>query len=230
MYIIFNINVVIYWGFLLNAERNDNSGQSKGLKVTGREGNFIKLGKIRSGSSDSNPKSVQGRSTDACETAMSEHTQTLLGRSIEGSAAAVGPVRDVTVLRSDKVYSSKKSQSRTDLLVENNDDNGQIPVSHSLPKDSKPMLKFKFKKPSVENQNSPLQEEEKSSIKGQRSKRKRPSPLADKISFKEEDDVAPSQQDNLMDEIMDANWILKKLGKDAIGKRVEVQQPSDNSW
>ncbi|CBI24915.3 unnamed protein product, partial [Vitis vinifera] len=29
---------------------------------------------------------------------------------------------------------------------------------------------------------------------------------------------------------MDANWILKKLGKDAIGKRVEVHQSSDNSW
>ena len=219
---------MFYWGFLPIADRNDNTGQSK-VKVTGREGNFIKLGKIRSGSSDSNPKSVQGRSADACETAMPEHTQTLLGkRSIEGSAAAVGPVGDVTVLRSDRVYSSKKSQSRPDMLVENND-NGQIPVSHSLPKDSKPLLKFKFKKPSVENKNSPLLEEEKSSIKGQRSKRKRPSPLADKISFKEEDDVAPSQ-DNLMDEIMDANWILKKLGKDAIGKRVEVQQPSDNSW
>jgi hypothetical protein len=30
--------------------------------------------------------------------------------------------------------------------------------------------------------------------------------------------------------MMEANWILKKLGKDAIGKRVEVHQPSDNSW
>jgi hypothetical protein len=30
--------------------------------------------------------------------------------------------------------------------------------------------------------------------------------------------------------MMEANWILKKLGYDAIGKRVEVHQPSDNSW
>ncbi|KAF7831738.1 Histone-lysine N-methyltransferase 2B isoform A [Senna tora] len=29
---------------------------------------------------------------------------------------------------------------------------------------------------------------------------------------------------------MDANWILMKLGKEAIGKRVEVHQTSDNSW
>ncbi|KAG9133854.1 hypothetical protein Leryth_017935 [Lithospermum erythrorhizon] len=33
-----------------------------------------------------------------------------------------------------------------------------------------------------------------------------------------------------MDEIMDANWILQKLGKVAIGKRVEVHQATDNSW
>ncbi|XP_015881634.3 uncharacterized protein LOC107417540 isoform X1 [Ziziphus jujuba] len=211
-------------------DRNDNSGQLKGLKVAGREGNFIKLGKIRSGISDSS-KSGQGRSADAYEITMPEHSQTLSGkRSIEGSTAAVGPLGDAPVLRSDRVYSGKQSESRPDVSVENIDDSGHTPVSHSLPKDSKPLLKFKFKKPNVENQNSPLQEEEKSSIKGQRSKRKRSSSFIDKISLSEDDDASQSQQDNLMDEIMDANWILKKLGKDAIGKRVEVQQSSDNSW
>lgn len=215
-------------GFLLFADTNNKSGSSKGLKA-GREGNFIKLGKLRSGTSDKDSKSAQPRSADACETA--EHSQTLSGkRRIEGSAVPTGPVGGVAVLRSDRVYSSKRSESRHSLSVENNSDIDQLPVSQTLPKDSKPLLKFKFKKPSVENQNSALQEEEKSSIKGQRSKRKRPSPLMDKISSKEEDADAPSRQDNLMDEIMDANWILKKLGKDAIGKRVEVQQPSDNSW
>ncbi|GKB49213.1 hypothetical protein Tco_0899966 [Tanacetum coccineum] len=33
-----------------------------------------------------------------------------------------------------------------------------------------------------------------------------------------------------MGEIMDANWIIQKLGKHAIGKIVEVHQPSNNSW
>lgn len=217
-------------GFSSTADRNDNSSQLKGLKVAGREGNFIKLGKIRSGISDST-KSGQGRSADARETAIPEHSQTLSGKiNIEGSTAAVGLLGDFPVLRSERVYSSKQSESRPDMSVVNNNDSGQTPVSHSLPKDSKPLLKFKFKKPNVESQNSPQQEEEKSSIKGQRSKRKRPSPFMDKISHNEDDDVTQSQQDNLMDEILDANWILKKLGKDAIGKRVEVQQSSDNSW
>nr|GMD36590.1 histone-lysine N-methyltransferase 2C-like isoform X2 [Ipomoea batatas] len=37
-------------------------------------------------------------------------------------------------------------------------------------------------------------------------------------------------EDNSFDELMDANWILQKLGKDAIGKRVEVHEPSNNTW
>ncbi|KAH0639895.1 hypothetical protein KY290_037160 [Solanum tuberosum] len=35
---------------------------------------------------------------------------------------------------------------------------------------------------------------------------------------------------NTMDEFLEANWILQKLGKDAKGKRVEVHQSSDNTW
>lgn len=46
----------------------------------------------------------------------------------------------------------------------------------------------------------------------------------EKTSPKEED------EDNREGEIMDSNWILLKLDKGAIGKRVEVHQPSNNSW
>ena len=67
-------------------------------------------------------------------------------------------------------------------------------------------------------------------IKGQRSKRKRPSPFKEKTTFNESEGVSQSRQDSAMDGIMDANWILMKLGTDAIGKRVEVHQTSDNSW
>jgi hypothetical protein len=31
-------------------------------------------------------------------------------------------------------------------------------------------------------------------------------------------------------DVVDAEWILKKLGRDAIGKRVEVHEGSVNSW
>ncbi|EXB32768.1 Histone-lysine N-methyltransferase MLL4 [Morus notabilis] len=208
----FSLIIFLKFGtFLQLVERNDYSGQSMGLKV-----GSIKLGKIRTAVSDYNPKFGQGSGADPYETATPEQTHTLLGRAVPTSG-------------SERVYSRKHSERRAVTYNENNGDYGQTPVSHSLPKDPKPLLKFKFKKPSTENQNSANQEEEKSSIKGQRSKRKRPSPFLEKLSISGAD-ATQAHQDNLMDEIMDANWILKKLGKDAIGKRVEVHQQSDNSW
>ncbi|OIW05550.1 hypothetical protein TanjilG_23336 [Lupinus angustifolius] len=112
----------------------------------------------------------------------------------------------------------------------NNHNNNNLAPSQYLPKDSKPLLRFKLKKPSLESLNSPHQEEEKTIIKGQRSKRKRPTPFKEKMLFNETENVSQSHQDSQMDEIMAANWILMKLGNDAIGKRVEVHQTSDNSW
>ncbi|CAL0334293.1 unnamed protein product [Lupinus luteus] len=109
-----------------------------------------------------------------------------------------------------------------------NNSNNLAP-SHYLPKDSKPLLRFKLKKPSIESLNSAHQEE-KTIIKGQRSKRKRPTPSKEKMLFNEAENVSQSHQDSQMDEIMTANWILMKLGNDAVGKRVEVHQTSDNSW
>lgn len=189
-------------------ERNDYAGQLRTIKV-----GSIKLGKIRSGITDYNAKFGQASGADA---ATPEQAHTSLGR-------------EVPTLGSERVYSRKQSGSRPETYTANNDAYGQTLASHSLPKDPKPLLKFKFKKPSTENQNSANQEEEKSSIKGQRSKRKRPSPFVEKLSISGVDGTQ-AQQEILMDEIMDANWILKKLGKDAIGKRVEVHQQSDNSW
>ncbi|KAJ6692081.1 PHD FINGER FAMILY PROTEIN [Salix purpurea] len=123
-------------------------------------------------------------------------------KSLEGSRAAKRPaVVEVPTLRSDKLSLGKQSEVRPDTHTKRNDDSGDTPILHSLPKDPKLSLKLKIKKPNLENQSSliPLHEEEKSSIRGQ-------------------------------SEMIEANWILKKLGKDAIGKRVEVHQPSDNSW
>lgn len=156
-----------------------------------------------------------------------ERTHILRGkRSIDGLIDQVGV--DATS-RGERTYLGKQSGG-SDAYDETDDNNNQTP-SHSLPKDSKPLLRFKFKKPSIESQNSPHLEEEKTTIKGQRSKRKRPSPFnKEKASFNESEDASQSHRDKIMDEIMDANWILMKLGNDAIGKRVEVHQTSDNSW
>ncbi|XP_050384766.1 uncharacterized protein LOC126801456 [Argentina anserina] len=210
-----------------------NIGDVKGSKVAGREGNIIKLGRVRSGAADHKPKLVKGDRAEGVDGIPSEQVHVSSGKSIEGGMPASKPAGEVPTMRNNKVYSRKHSESRS-ASAPKTDESGQTPVSLSSSKDqkdhNKPLLKFKLKKPNVESQSSPQHDEEKSSVKGQRSKRKRPSPFMEKPSFSENDDRAPSVENNLMDEIMDANWILKKLGKDAVGKRVEVQQLSDNSW
>ncbi|KAL3537447.1 hypothetical protein ACH5RR_000813 [Cinchona calisaya] len=150
-------------------------------------------------------------------------------KSLEGGITGVRSNIDVPATRANKL--SSMPESRLGALADRNDDGGHTPVSHSQ-KESKPLLKLKFKNPIPENLSTwaPPKEDERSSVKGQRSKRKRPSPSAEKVSTKGEGDASRVYEDRSMDEIMDANWILQKLGKDATGKRVEVHQPSDNSW
>uniref|UniRef100_A0A1J3H090 Histone-lysine N-methyltransferase 2B n=1 Tax=Noccaea caerulescens TaxID=107243 RepID=A0A1J3H090_NOCCA len=105
----------------------------------------------------------------------------------------------------------------------------------SVQKEARPLLKFKLRKPKSGDETSLVttqsEDEKLSTAKGQRSKRKRPSSLVDKASLKEDGEATThSHQDSSRnDEMMDANWILKKLGKDSIGKRVEVHG-SQNSW
>ncbi|MED6107430.1 hypothetical protein PIB30_013784 [Stylosanthes scabra] len=178
-----------------------NSGQSKHLKVSGREENFIKLGKLKPEVSEFSLTSCRG----------------------EGNANVEA------IPRGERTYHRRPKEGNSDAYDGTHENNNQTP-SHSLPKDSKPLLRLKFKTPSVDSQNSTLQEEEKTTIKGQKLKRKRSSPVKEKASFNEAGDVNQSQTGGLMDEIMDANWILIKLGNDAIGKKVEVHQTSDNSW
>lgn len=105
---------------------------------------------------------------------------------------------------------------------------------HELQKDSRRLLKFKIKNHNPESQDgeSPsIVEERSKSGKGHRSKRKRASsPPAEKSAFNEDEDASLSRDDSLLDEMLDASWILKKLGKDAKGKKVQVHEASDNSW
>ncbi|XP_057978611.1 uncharacterized protein LOC131165016 isoform X2 [Malania oleifera] len=199
-------------------DRNDGLAKfGYGSNYGGREGNLIKLGKFRSEASDLDPKFGRGNNADGHDS------------NPPDNIPVVGTMTDVSALRGGKVSLRKHPEGRLDTSSEGNVDTCNQPsVSQSMPKDSKPLLKLKFKNLSFDNQSSwgSHREEEKSSIKGQRSKRKRPSPYMEKSSIRGDEDV----QENSMNEIMDANWVLKKLGKDAIGKRVEVHQLSDNSW
>ncbi|KAL7204405.1 hypothetical protein ACSBR2_017472 [Camellia fascicularis] len=208
-------------------DKEVHSDQLKGPKSRGKEGNLIKIRKINSESADIKPKFGGGNMADEHESVSLVNPLVSLGkRSIEESKAVSETAADVPAIRSDKVSLRKNMEGRPD-------DSTHTPSgSQFLPRDSKPLLKLKFKNPYHENQSSwaPHVEDEKSSVKGQRSKRKRPLPSLEKTSTKEDGDASLWDEDNSMNEIMDANWILRKLGKDAIGKRVEVHQPSDNTW
>ncbi|MED6111971.1 hypothetical protein PIB30_057312 [Stylosanthes scabra] len=190
---------------------DQHDGASIRVDGKGREENVIKLGKLKPEVSEFSLTSARGE-------VPLDHT-----RILQGNANVEA------VPRGERTYHRRPKEGNSDAFDGTRENNNQTP-SHSLPKDSKPLLRLKFKSPSVESQNSALQVEEKTTVKGQRSKRKRPSPFKEKASFNVARDVNQSQTGSLMDEIMDANWILMKLGNDAIGKRVEVHQTSDNSW
>ncbi|XP_071690075.1 uncharacterized protein [Rutidosis leptorrhynchoides] len=132
---------------------------------------------------------------------------------------------------SEKILTTSNGE-KSSLGDTNNNNVGPPLVSHSSQKELKPLLRLKFKNPYSDDHSSwasPL-EEDKSLVKGQRSKRKRPSsssPMDNKSSSVKEDRGGGGQQDK---DMMDAKWIIQKLGKHAIGKMVEVHHPSNNSW
>ncbi|XP_073105374.1 uncharacterized protein [Elaeis guineensis] len=180
----------------------DNSSHIRSSKDGFKENNVIKLGKVSEMHRKSNSDIGEDREpTVACRNPL------IVGRR----STEVGQAAENLALRNDVVLHEQPSDT---------------PVNFSsVPK---PMLKLKFKNPYFEQRSSwASQGEEENSVKGQRSKRKRP---AEKIGVLEDENHARLYQENLMDEAMDANWILQKLGKDAIGKRVEVHQSTDNSW
>ncbi|KAE9620178.1 putative histone-lysine N-methyltransferase chromatin regulator PHD family [Lupinus albus] len=197
-----------------------DSGHSK---VSGGERNLIKLGKVKPEVSEFIKASSRGNISDGSL----ERTHAFRSKcSTNGIFDQVGRVEAIS--RGERMtYLGKQSERNSD---DETDDNHNLAPSVSLPKDSTPLLSFKLKKSSIDNLNSPHRDEEKTIIKGQRSKRKRPTPLKEKMFFYGAENVNQSHQDSPMDEIMAANWILMKLGNDAVGKRVEVHQPSDNSW
>ncbi|XAR63454.1 Histone-lysine N-methyltransferase [Bertholletia excelsa] len=207
--------------------------QLEGPNLRGKEAKLLKIRRRNSEVSDLNPKSG-GNMADGYEpvSSVSPHTS-LEKRSVE-EITAVQTATEAPAMRTEKVFSRRNVEARPGASTGGITNEGTLSPSgsRSLARDSKPLLKLKFKNPYHETPSTwtSLREDERSSVKGQRSKRKRPSPFMEKISTREDANTSQIYEDNTMNEIMDANWILQKLGKDAIGKRVEVHQPSDNSW
>ncbi|XP_052171176.1 uncharacterized protein LOC127787255 [Diospyros lotus] len=212
---------------------NGYSDELKGTKLKGKKGKSIKIRKINSDNSDMNPKVGEGNVADGYESVSPVKPRVSLGkRSFEDSTVAVGTATEGPGRRGGELSLRNNADARPEVFTDGSGDTGRMPLgSPPLRSDSKPLLKLKFKNPYHENHSSWTSqgEDEKSSVKGQRSKRKRPGSLVENAAAGEDQDTSQRCEDT-MDEIMDANWILQKLGKDAIGKRVEVHQPSDNSW
>ncbi|KFK34444.1 hypothetical protein AALP_AA5G145600 [Arabis alpina] len=150
-----------------------------------------------------------------------ERHRSLLGKSNDEKRGSQGG--EVGSSKGDSRTIGRHSEGRGELHGD----------TQELQKDSRRLLKFKIKTHNPESQDSeaPSVVEEKSkSGKGHRSKRKRASPPAEKSAFNEDEDVSLSREDSLLDEMLDASWILKKLGKKAKGKKVQIHDASDNSW
>uniref|UniRef100_A0A7N0T312 Uncharacterized protein n=1 Tax=Kalanchoe fedtschenkoi TaxID=63787 RepID=A0A7N0T312_KALFE len=211
----------------LNSSQGEENDLSVRIKSHGHaisEGNKPNLGKVTP--EVYVPDKFMRRSVADGEEPTSQKASTLIGKR---NIVAIGPVKESISSRSDRVSSRNQ-------LVKFPDVSSKVPENVSkkhdmlVQNDSKPLLKLKFKNPYFENPSSWVtqNDDEKSLVKGQRSKRKRSSNL-EKLALQDKD-TSRTEQGHSVDASMDANWILKRLGKDAIGKRVEVHQPSDNSW
>ncbi|KAK9128708.1 hypothetical protein Syun_017505 [Stephania yunnanensis] len=205
----------------------DSQGGLRGSRHRLREGSLTKLGKGAE-SSDINSQISRANAREAYDNP-SGKSRLLSGRSTKEPASE--PAAETPSLKKEEASLRRHSKDTPNAQNETCDaDSNATPGLDPKPSDPKP-LKLKFKQSYTDNRSCwvALGEEEKTAFKGQRSKRKRPSPLSERTRMGEVDDDG-EPQDTPLAEAMDANWILKKLGKDAIGKRVEVHQPSDSSW
>ncbi|EHA8586264.1 hypothetical protein COCNU_scaffold000148G000040 [Cocos nucifera] len=147
----------------------DNSSHIRSSKDGFKEKNVLKIGKV----SEMHRK-INSDIGEHCEPTVACRSPLMVGiRSTE-----VGQAAETLALRNDVALHKQPSDT---------------PVNFSG--DPKPLLKLKFKNPYFEQRSSwAPQGEEENSVKGQRSKRKRP---AEKIGVLEDANHAPLYQENL---------------------------------
>ncbi|XP_022895943.1 uncharacterized protein LOC111410019 isoform X3 [Olea europaea var. sylvestris] len=196
----------------ITGRKIDSADQVKGSYQFSGE-NFAEVSNISS-------KLSRGKFADLYESVSPLNTRSLLGkRSIEDGAF------DVSASRRNK-YSKMKYEEDGSSAKESK-------ILESLPMDRKSHLKFKIPTNSNNGDQNALSlpgKDEMTSVKGQRSKRRRPATFEDRALTEGVEETSQQYDDDRMNEIMDANWILQKLGKDAAGKIVEIHRPSNNSW
>ncbi|CAN4080557.1 unnamed protein product [Withania somnifera] len=209
----------------------DHTDQIKGQNHRGKEGHLIKIKKVGSEATHF-PAKVGGEFAEGSGPSPPLKTFGILGKRSNDGSVIIRAGAEVPATRGNKLASVKHTEAGPASDDQNDEKSSTPSVSNSTRKDPRPFLKLKFKNPYHESQNAWASpgEEEKSMVKGQRSKRKRAPAFGEKASTRADDNSSQWYEDNTMDEFMDANWILQKLGKDAKGKRVEVHLPSDNTW
>ncbi|KAK6120811.1 hypothetical protein DH2020_045439 [Rehmannia glutinosa] len=211
-------------------------GDQKALLSCVKGSKLIKFKNANSELSNISSKLTGGEFAEGHESVSPKNTFSVLGKRGTEDSASARSGSEVPVSRGNK-YSSIKHAEEESISGDLIDDSSSIPsVPQDSSKDRKPFLKFKIPKNSNNgNQNVPSDsntgnqnslslpgKDEITYTRGQRSKRRRPA-VGD-------EDASQRREDNTIKDFTDANWILQKLGKDAAGKRVEIHQPSSNSW
>lgn len=149
------------------------------------------------------------------------HRKRRTNMSEEGKHSALRRSPLILQKKSEKIEEVLPSKqpvgSPTNFQSQNHDICGPNPSD--VVDDPKPLLKLKFKKPYFDKRSSWASQrvQEKNSVKGQRSKRKRPS-LEKLAGFQEDGTFSQPPQQESVDEVLDANWLLQKLGEGVIGK------------
>ncbi|KAK4738229.1 hypothetical protein R3W88_001926 [Solanum pinnatisectum] len=211
-----------------NSERNDTAAKLGG----GTESNLIKIKKVSSEATHF-PAKVGGRFADGSGPYSPLKTSGILGKRSNDGSVITQAGAEVPATRDNKLASVKHAEAGPASCDDLNEEKNISPsLSKSPRKDPKPLQRLKFKNPYHESQNALASpgEEEKSMVKGQKSTRKRVPIFEEKASTRSDDDSSQRYEANTMDDFLDHNWILQKLGQNAKGKRVEFHHPFDNTW
>ncbi|KAL0397580.1 UNVERIFIED_CONTAM: hypothetical protein Scaly_0206400 [Sesamum calycinum] len=150
---------------------------------------------------------------------VSNFNSELTGRESYDAFESVSPQNTHCLLGTRGTGDSASARSGLEVPVNTRNKYSSMKYGGDRPTVSGDMIDDNSSFPSMSPASS---KDRKPFLKGQRSKRRRPA-LGD-------GDASQWHDDNTMKEFTDANWILQKLGKDAAGKRVEIHQPSNNSW
>nr|XP_025887091.1 uncharacterized protein LOC101264566 [Solanum lycopersicum] len=217
---------------LVQLRENENSERNETTLGDGKESNLIKIKKVSSEATHF-PAKVGGKFAGGSGPYPPLKTSGILGKRSNDSSVTTNAGFEVPATRDNKLASVKHAEaglaSCGDLYEEKR---GSPSLSNSPRMDPRPLQGPKFKNPYHESQNAFASpgEPEKSMDKGHESKRKRSPAFEEKASIKSDDNSSQRYEGIITDDILSDTWILKRLGQNANGKRVQFHHLFDNTW